>query len=145
MWDLVKRFLLYPLARFGFEFLGDHLWIAAILVLLVAILIWRFCMPVLVGFYKLFGWQGYALVAASFVTLGAFGAGWRAHRDSVLDPADDQYHGDKPDRPDKPSIFQLPWGGDPPLPADYAPFGNPENTPKPPRKKPVTKKTTRKR
>ncbi len=96
MWDLIKKFLLYPAARFFFEFLGDHLWVAAVLVLLLAILIWRFCWPIVLGFWKLFGWQGVALIIASIVTLGAFGAGWRAHRDSSLTPGTDDYHGNKP-------------------------------------------------
>lgn len=94
--DLLKNYILYPLARFTFEWLGDHLWVAGVLVLLIGILIWRFCMPVVIGFYKLFGWQGFALIALAIVSMGIFGAGWRAHRDATLNPADPEYHGNKP-------------------------------------------------
>jgi hypothetical protein len=108
MWNVLKNYLLYPLARFAFEFLGDHLWLLAVLVGLIAILVWRFCMPIIRGFYALFGWQGVALVAAAVATLGVFGAGWRAHRDAVLDPSSPEYHGNEPTKPSKPKRHTQP-------------------------------------
>lgn len=84
MLDMLNRYLLWPLARFFFEFLGDHLWVAAILALLVAGAIWKWCLPWVIGFYKLFGWQGILLATLGFVSAGIFGAGWRAHRASTL-------------------------------------------------------------
>jgi hypothetical protein len=102
MRSFLWQHLLVPIFWFLFEFIGDRPWLLAIIVGLIAILVWRFCIPWLKGFYALFGWQGYALIAAALVSFGIFGAGWRAHRNSVLDPASPEYHGDKPAKKLKP-------------------------------------------
>jgi hypothetical protein len=102
MRNLFLDYLLYPLARFFFEFLGDHLWLAAILVGLVALLVWRFLWPLVFGFWQLFGWKGVALIAGVIATLGVFGAGWRAHRDATMTPGTPEYHGNKPNGGKKP-------------------------------------------
>jgi hypothetical protein len=83
--SLFFRWLIRPAMQFVFEFIGDRPWLAAIIVGLIALAIWKWLMPWVRGFHTLFGWKGWALLAMALVTFGAFGAGWRAHRDAFSD------------------------------------------------------------
>jgi len=83
--SLFWRWLIVPAFQFVFEFIGDRPWLAAIIVALIALAIWKWFMPWVRGFHALFGWKGWALLAIALLTFGAFGAGWRAHRDAFSD------------------------------------------------------------
>lgn len=83
MWNFLLHYLVYPIFGFMFEFIGDRPWLLAILVALIALVIWRFLWPFVTAFNTIFGWKGWALIGVALLTFGAFGAGWRAHRDSV--------------------------------------------------------------
>lgn len=106
--------LLYSMGWFLFEFIGDRPWLALILVGLVALLVWRFLWPVVIGFHKVFGWKGWALIAVALLTFGAFGAGWRAHRDSTYpdrsDLNDVKAPAEKPPAAKKPKPKPKPLG-----------------------------------
>jgi hypothetical protein len=102
MRDLLLNHIVYPAMWFVFEFIGDRPWLAAIIVGLIALLIWRFLWPVVTTFHTLFGWKGWALLGAALVTFGAYGAGWRAHRDAVYPVGKDDDKTDKPVKPKKP-------------------------------------------
>jgi hypothetical protein len=129
--DFFWTHVLVPMFWFVFEFIGDRWWLMAIIAVLLAILVWRFLMPWVRGFHALFGWYGWATLHAAVASFGVFGAGWRAHRDSVSGPGPAEQGGGDPDiRKPRPRRVAVPD-----LPSDYAPFGAPENTPKPKRKR----------
>ena len=86
MWNFLLHNVLYPVLGFMFEFIGDRPWLLVIIVVLIGILIWRFLWPVVAAFNTLFGWKGWATLGVALLTFGAFGAGWRAHRDSQYEP-----------------------------------------------------------
>lgn len=96
--SLLWRWVVTPASQFVFEFIGDRPWLAAIILGLIALLIWRFAMPWVRGFHSLFGWKGWALLAIALLTFGAYGAGWRAHRDAFSDVREHPIE-DKPKRP----------------------------------------------
>lgn len=97
--SLLWRWLLAPAIWFVFEFIGDRPWLAAIIVGLIALVIWRFFWPWVRGFHTLFGWKGWTLLAVALLTFGAFGAGWRAHRDTFSDVREHPIDEDDPRRP----------------------------------------------
>lgn len=86
--EFLFRFVLVPLAKLFFEVLADRPWLLLIVVLLIGGAVWKWGLPWIKGFYKLFGWQGILLAAAGLVSIGIFGAGWRAHRATVLTGVD---------------------------------------------------------
>lgn len=97
--SLLWRWIVVPFFRFWFEFVGDRPWLLAVIVGLIAILIWRFLWPWVRGFHALFGWRGWGLLAVALLTFGAFGAGWRAHRDTFSDVREHPIDEDDPRRP----------------------------------------------
>lgn len=109
--SLFWRWLVVPAFQFMFEFIGDRPWLAVIILALIALAIWKWFMPWVRGFHALFGWRGWALLAIAVLTFGAFGAGWRAHRDAFSDVREHPIDENDPRRP-KPKPKPKPKGDD---------------------------------